>query len=234
MQKSNVKMQHMTRSLEIKGLNDREFDGHGSVSKNVDLGGDIVIPGAFKDSLAAHKSDNSLPAMFWMHQPDKVPGKWIEMHEDEKGLAVKGVLAPTPLGDEIQILLKMEAVKGLSIGYETLKQDWDNDGNRLIIKANLWETSIVSLPMNPLAQVAHVKSQLSERGEYVPSVRQFEDILRDVGCTRSVAKRMIAKVYEGEQKPDTHRDGEQVVVDAAETLAASLFIASIRSSLPKF
>jgi HK97 family phage prohead protease len=234
MQKSNVKMQHMTRSLEIKGLNDREFDGHGSVSKNVDLGGDIVIPGAFKDSLAAHKADNSLPAMFWMHQADKVPGKWIDMHEDDKGLAVKGVLAPTPLGDEIQILLKMKAVKGLSIGYETLKQDWDNDGNRLIVKANLWETSIVSLPMNPLAQVAHVKSQLSERGEYVPSIREFEDILRDVGCTRTVAKRMIAKVYEGEQKPDTHRDGEQVVVDAAETLAASLFIASIRSSLPKF
>jgi hypothetical protein len=172
--------------------------------------------------------------MFWMHQADKVPGKWIDMHEDDKGLAVKGVLAPTPLGDEIQILLKMKAVKGLSIGYETLKQSWNDDGNRLIVKANLWETSIVSLPMNPLAQVAHVKSQLSERGEYVPSIREFEDILRDVGCTRSVAKRMIAKVYEGEQKPDTHRDGEQVVVDAAETLAASLFIASIRSSLPKF
>ena len=229
MQKPNI-----TIPLEVKGLNDREFDGHGSIFKNVDLGGDIVLPGAFKRSLAQHKADGDLPSMFWMHDPGKVPGKWMDMREDDKGLAVKGVLAKTDLGDEIHTLLKMDAVRGMSIGYITKDYDFDKDGNRLIKEADLWEVSIVSLPMNPLAQVVHVKSQLSERGEYVPSLREFESILRDVGCAQNVAKRIIAKVYDGEEKPDDHRDGEQEAVEAAEALATNLFIASIQSKLPKF
>lgn len=231
-----VKMQkpNITIPLEIKGLNEREFDGHGSIFKNVDLGGDIVMPGAFKRSLATHKANNDLPSMFWMHKADQIPGKWTEMYEDEKGLAVKGVLAPTPLGDEIHTLLKMDAVKGMSIGYMTKDYDYDKDGNRLIKEADLWEVSVVSLPMNPLAQVVHVKSQLSERGEYVPSIKEFENTLRDAGCSRTVAKTIISKIYDGEVKPSILRDAGQETIEAAEALAANLFIATIQSKLPKF
>jgi HK97 family phage prohead protease len=228
MQKPNI-----TIPLEVKGLKDREFDGHGSIFKNVDLGGDIVVPGAFKRSLAQHKDAGSLPAMFWMHDAGKVPGKWTDMHEDEKGLAVKGVLAPTPLGDEVHTLLKMEAVSGMSIGYRTLDHDYDSDGNRLIKEAELWEVSVVSLPMNPLAQVVHVKSQLSERGEFVPSVREFERILRDVGCSKTVAKSLVHKIYEGEES-ENRWDADNAELEAAEAVAAKLFIASIESKLPKF
>lgn len=182
----------ITIPLEIKALSDREFEGHGSTFGNVDLGGDIVMPGAFKRSLAAHRKAGSLPQMFWMHDPSRVPGKWTEMHEDKDGLAVKGVLAPTELGNEIHTLLKMEAVRGLSIGYVTKDQDFDDDGNRLIKEVELWEVSVVSLPMNPLAQVAHVKAGLSAAGEYVPSPKEFERILRDAGCSRAVAKRIVS------------------------------------------
>jgi HK97 family phage prohead protease len=226
----------ITIPLEVKGLENRQFDGHGSVFGNVDLGGDIVLPGAFKRSLDYHKSEGSLPQMFWMHDPAKVPGKWLDMHEDDNGLAVKGVLAPTPLGNEVHTLLKMEAVRGMSIGYRTVDQDYDKHGNRLIKEAELWEVSVVSLPMNPMAQVAHVKARLSERGEYVPTLREFESLLRDVGCSKTVAKRIIAKVYEDEAKESVSRrdDGQALELQAAEQLAAELFIANISSKLPKF
>ena len=177
--------------LEIKRLSEREFEGHGSVFKNVDLGGDVVMPGAFKRTLANHRKSNSLPQMFWMHDPSRVPGKWLSMSEDDNGLVVKGVLADTPLGDEIHTLLKMDAVKGLSICYSTTDQDFDNDGNRLLKEVELWEVSVVSLPMNPLAQVAHAKSQLSAIGEYVPTLKEFERILREAGCSRTVAKNLV-------------------------------------------
>ena len=62
------------------------------------------------------------------------------------------------------------------------------------------EVSVVSLPMNPLAQVAHAKSQLSAIGEYVPTSREFEQSLRDVGCSQRVAKRVLSKIYEGEER----------------------------------
>jgi len=199
---------NLTIPLQIKNLSDREFEGHGSVFKNVDLGGDIVVPGAFQKSLAQHKQSGSMPGLFWMHDPSRVAGKWLDMSEDKNGLRVKGVLADTPLGNEIHTLLKMEAVRGLSIGYRTLDQDWDKDGNRLIKEAELWEVSVVSLPMNPLAQVAHVKSRLSEHGEYVPTPREFERILREVGCSHSVSKRIVSKMFDDEEARDESLDAD--------------------------
>lgn len=190
----------LTIPLEIKALNDGEFEGHGSVFGNEDLGGDVVMPGAFKRTLAKHRNDGSLPQMFWMHDPSRVCGKWLDMSEDENGLRVKGVLAPTPLGEEIRTLLKMDAVRGLSIGYSVTDDDYSKDGTRLLKDVELWEVSVVSLPMNPLAQVAHAKSQLSATGEYVPTAREFERTLRDVGCSQRVAKTILSKVYDGEER----------------------------------
>lgn len=186
----------ITTSLEIKGLQDKQFEGHGSIFGNVDLGGDIVLPGAFQKSLAQHKKAGSLPQMFWMHDQSRVPGKWLGMSEDSEGLAVKGVLADTELGNEIHTLLKMEAVRGLSIGYVTTDQGFDKQGNRLIKEADLWEVSVVSLPMNPLAQVAHVKSRLSADGAYVPTPGEFEAEFRRMGCSKRVARKLIAMIFD--------------------------------------
>jgi HK97 family phage prohead protease len=225
---------HLTIPLEIKSLSDREFEGHGSVFKNIDLGGDIVLPGAFKRSLAQHREAKSLPQMFWMHDPSRVPGKWLEMSEDKKGLAVRGVLADTDLGNEIHTLLKMEAVRGLSIGYVTRDQDFDKDGNRLIKEADLWEVSVVSLPMNPLAQVAHVKSRLSAVGEYVPTVREFERVLRDVGCSQKVAKVLISKMFDDSNETLVEQrdaDVDDEALKAAQAVIERMQLASLK--LPK-
>jgi len=229
---------NLTIPLEIKSLSDREFSGHGSIFGNVDLGGDIVVPGAFKRSLAQHKKAGGLPALFWMHDPSRVAGKWLDMSEDKTGLQVKGVLADTPLGNEIHTLLKMDAVKGLSIGYRTLDQDFDKDGNRLIKEAELWEVSVVSLPMNPLAQVAHVKSQLSAVGEYVPTPKEFERILRDVGCSRTVAKTIMSKMFSEDDLRDAddapQRDAgaeqETEITLAAKALADKMLAAAAAAS----
>lgn len=243
---------YLTTSLEIKSLNDREFEGHGSIFGNEDLGGDVVLPGAFKKTLTTHAQEGGLPQMFWMHDPSRVAGKWTEMREDHDGLWVKGVLADTPLGNEIRTLLKMDAVKGLSIGYRTVKDSIDKAGRRLLKELELWEVSVVSLPMNPLAQVAHAKSQLSARGEYVPTAREFERTLRDVGCSQKVAKRMISTIFDEEQvrevpdlkdvesTPDTEDSVRDVEVEhddvdvarAANLVAERLFAATIKT--PKF
>jgi HK97 family phage prohead protease len=227
---------YLTTQLEIKSLNDREFEGHGSIFGNEDLGGDVVLPGAFKSTLKQHHENGSLPLMFWMHDPSRVAGKWTEMHEDQNGLRVKGVLADTPLGNEIRTLLQMDAVKGLSIGYRTIKDDWDKQGRRLLKELELWEVSVVSLPMNPLAQVAHAKSQLSANGEYVPTAREFEHALRDVGCSQKTAKRIISKVYEGEEERDVapqQNDEERDALAALESLKDLLIARQIEDTLLK-
>lgn len=222
----------LTVPLEIKSLENREFEGHGSIFGNEDLGGDVVLPGAFKRSLKQHAKAGSKPQMFWMHDPSRVPGKWLDMREDDNGLHVKGVLADTPLGDEIRTLLKMDAVRGLSIGYQTLDQDYDSEGRRLLKELELWEVSVVSLPMNPLAQVAHAKSQLSGAGEYVPTSREFERTLRDVGCSQRVAKTIISKVYEGQERdvPPEAEDEERDALCALKELQDLLIARQIEET----
>lgn len=216
--------QRLNVPFEIKSLSAREFEGYGSVFGNKDLGGDIVIPGAFKKSLAVHKKSGGLPPMFWMHQPDQVPGKWLEMSEDAKGLYVRGELADTQLGNEMHTLLKMKAVRGQSIGYRPVETEYNKDGERLLKEVDLWEVSIVSLAMNPLAQVEAVKSRLSRDGEYVPTEREFERLLRDAGCSRKVATILVAKLYDPDSisgmLDDRLRDAGEVEPEAEAALKA--------------
>jgi hypothetical protein len=94
--------------------------------------------------------------------------------------------------------------------------------------------------MNPLAQVAHVKSRLSAAGEYVPTVREFERHLRDVGCSQKVAKVMISKLFDDDDSngmlPGQPRDVVQVedlqAVEAARAVLERIQLASLK--LPKF
>lgn len=187
--------QYLTVPLDLKALTSREIEGHGSIFRNVDLGGDIVVPGAFKRSLAAHKSAGTQPQMFWMHQPDKVPGMWTAMSEDEHGLSVRGVLADTALGNEMRTLAKMKAVRGLSIGYRPIDVDFDSDGNRLLKEIHLAEVSLVSMAMNPLATIEAAKSRLSANCEYVESSREFEQFLRKSGYSRKFAETAVARIF---------------------------------------
>lgn len=188
-------MDFLTVPLEIKTLKTRQISGLGSVFGNVDLGGDVVAKGAFIDSLAEHEAAGDIPKMFWMHNPEKVAGRWDDMREESDGLLVEGTLAKTPLGEEMRELLKMKAVRGLSIGYYTRDSEFTNDGVRILKELDLQEVSIVSLAMNPLATVQAVKSRLSSAGEYVPTAREFEHKLRDVGLSQSVAKKLVSAAF---------------------------------------
>lgn len=222
-----MKREYKTVSLEIKALKDREFEGHGSIFGNVDLGSDIVLPGAFKRSLAKHSDEDTLPQMFWMHRMDQVPGKWLEMSEDEKGLYVRGELLETSLGEDMHKLVKAKAVRGLSIGYEIKDREWVDDDEhgavRLLKEVDLWEVSLVSLAMNPLARVEHAKSLLSKDFEFVPPANEFkrdlERHLRDVGCSSKIAKTLIAKMFDEEITSEMLEDSQRDVDNELEKLS---------------
>ncbi len=216
----------MDVSFEIKALNKREFEGYGAIFGNVDRGGDVILPGAFTKSLGAHGRDGTLPQMLWMHDPKMVPGRWMAMSEDSAGLHVKGELADTTLGREMHTLLAMKAVRGLSIGYQTEDYGYDRSGHRQLKSVKLWEVSLVSLAMNPLASVDSVKSRLSSSGEYVPTEREFEHLVRDrMGVSKKVARFMTARLFDsgaGGMPDDPRRDADDVDPEQAKAMSDAL------------
>lgn len=189
---------------------DGTFSGYGSVFGNVDSYREIVMPGAFKASLATlASSGDPLPAL-WQHQSDKPIGGYTSLKEDDHGLYVEGFL----LKDEVQLakeayaLMKRRLVKGLSIGYYVVKSDFNEKTSvRSLTELDLREISPVTFPANDKAQVENVKSALThmlKAGE-IPNTRMFEDFLREAGFTKSqaaaIAVHGLSKLHRGE--PDS-------------------------------
>lgn len=134
-----------------------EFAGYGSLFNVVDLGEDIVLPGAFVN-LADFGRTGSL---LWSHdlaRPVAVP---LEARDDGIGLWVRGRFHSTPGGQEARTIVEERQAAGnpfgLSIGYVILKSR--NQGlARLLEKLYLIEISLVAAPMNHGARVQVAKT----------------------------------------------------------------------------
>lgn len=158
------------------------FEGHGSVFGNVDLGGDVVMPGAFRESLDTHQAEGTAPAMLWSHDPNEPIGKWLSMREDQVGLRVEGKLTlDVPRAKAAYALMRDDAL-ALSIGYQAKVFNYDERGIRLLHQVELFEVSPVAIPMNPKARINGVKS--------IPDKRTLETKLRDeLGFSAREARR---------------------------------------------
>lgn len=142
-----------------------QVEGYGSVFNLLDRVGDVVMPGAFKATLADWKRRKALPPMLWQHNTDMPIGVWDEVVEDDRGLRIKGRLVlDVPQAAQARALVKAGAVKGLSIGYRTKEVEVDRTtGVRRLKKVDLWEISLVTFPALPEAQVTGVKGDFDPR-----------------------------------------------------------------------
>ena len=205
-----MKIKHLTRPLEIKEVaDDGTFEGYGSVFNVIDSYRDIVLAGAFEASIKEHQKNKTQPALLWQHRSDQPMGVWEHIAEDDHGLVMKGRLAlGIQSGKEAHELMKMGAVKGLSIGYRVPKggEEYDEEHNVWNLKEiDLWETSVVTFPANPSAQITDVRTALEEG--IFPDVRDFEAFLtRDAGFSRSQARTILNEGYKSLVKQDADDD----------------------------
>ncbi|MEY0008632.1 HK97 family phage prohead protease [Providencia rettgeri] len=208
--------QRLDVPLKIKSVTDSgEFEGYGSVFGVKDSYADIVMPGAFLNSLNQWKEKESLPAMLWQHKMSEPIGIYTEMREDSTGLYVKGrlLIDDDPLSKRAHAHMKAGSLSGLSIGY--ILKDWEYDRNKdafLLKEIDLWEVSLVTFPSNDEARVSDVKSAFA-RGE-LPTQKSIERVLRDVGLSRIQAKAFMAKGYDALSL----RDAEQEAINTLKSI----------------
>lgn len=163
------------------------FEGYGSVFGVKDSYSDIVEKGAFVDSLKS----NGIPAMLWQHRADMPIGVWTEAKEDNNGLILKGEInLDVQAGKEAYALIKQEAIKGLSIGFITEKEEYVKSV-RILKQVRLMEVSLVTFPANKEANVVSVKGDLPD------NERDFEKMLRDIGYGQTQSKAIVSKGFKG-------------------------------------
>lgn len=201
-----TKTRHLDVAFKIKEATaEGVLKGYGSVFNVVDSYREVVLPGAFAKTLAAHKEKGTMPAMLWQHNSREPIGVWTSMAEDGTGLIVEGQLAMnTARGKEAFELLKMGALRGLSIGFSVDTQDIKKDPDKniwMLGAVDLWEVSVVTFPANEAANVEQVRSGIVT--EALQNKRNLERFLRDAGLPRSAAVKLAAAWDEGDDQSDS-------------------------------
>nr|WP_303682657.1 HK97 family phage prohead protease [Brevundimonas naejangsanensis] len=184
-------------ALDIKAIgDDGVIEGYASVWDKVDSYNEAVERGAFKQSLAAARREKRSIKMLYQHDSFQPIGVWDDLDEDDTGLRVKGrILKDASVkAAETYALNREGALDELSIGYREVetKKDPARPGVLLLKQLNLREVSVVTFgALSVAARIDSVKSILD--GGDLPTVRQFEEHLRDAGFSKSLAAAIAAK-----------------------------------------
>lgn len=160
-------MERANFNLKIKSISeDGAFVGMGAVFNNVDLGKDRILPGAFDRTLQAGKQW----PLLWQHDPENPIGTFTAV-ATQQGLQISGqLLLSDATGAKAYNLLKNNVIRGLSIGYDTVKSAFVDDVRELQ-ELKLWECSIVTFPMNESAMVTGIKAMSDvSRGEHLKAI----------------------------------------------------------------
>jgi HK97 family phage prohead protease len=185
---------------------DGAVEGYASLFGEVDQARDMVMPGAFRETLK-QRGLRKIPMLF-QHDPAEPVGIWLEIAEDWRGLRARGRLIPdVARAKELLALIKAGAVDGLSIGYRTVRGQIDPKSRvRRLYQVDLWEISIVTFPLLNGARVSAVKqapklSRLREAAE-----AEWRALLRgqDVEMPRAARMPLASRLHD--------RDGRKIAL----------------------
>lgn len=143
-------------AADMKAVADGRFEGYASLFGLRDRSGDVVKAGAFRKSVAARGLTGI--RLLHQHKAEEPLGIWEDVHEDGRGLFVRGRLVlESPRAREVWSLMREGAIDGLSIGYKTVRaQKTTQPKGRLLFEIDLWEISLVTFPLLTGARVTRV------------------------------------------------------------------------------
>ena len=221
-------MEHLHFPFQVKAVEtDGRFTGYASVFGNQDRQGDVVLPGAFKDTLAQHRG--RVPILL-AHRTDQPIGFGIDAQEDSHGLKVVGEFTLDSDSGRNAYATAKHAAKlnheiGLSIGYAIPPGGSEfRDDVRYLKAVDLYEYSIALVPANAEARITGVKSdadivevlqqvfqQLRQRPE-----DEIEDIMKRALVPRRSRKAVLVGLYQpqGSNVPSTKASLRQSLREA--------------------
>lgn len=202
-----MKNEFLTFPFQVKEAKSDEntgfIKGFASTYGNVDLGDDIVEPGAFAKTI--QDKNGSFP-MLLDHNPRK-PAGYQKAKEEQGGLSIESELK---LFDP-EVKQRYELAKlsieygvpmGMSIGYRPIKEEYEQRNNRTIRRlkeVKLYEVSLVLFPMNEQAFISAAKTWEETNTKDLPKSIDlfFEGMLKmgytEVEVTEALRAREAAK-----------------------------------------
>lgn len=171
--------------------------GYGATS-DLDLGDDIITPEALQKAI-----ETRTPKFCYQHNMKQPLGIFTTLKKDSFGLYFEAKMPKlVDLCNEVAEFIKMGALDSMSIGYWVIDREW-KDGIRIIKELEIYEISVVTIPMNPNAVITGIKSL-----EDIKSIGDVEDYLKEKGLSCQERKTLISKIKglnvpEADQETDT-------------------------------
>ena len=158
-------MERLYKSFELKAGDNGIVEGYASTwTKTPDSYGDIVIKGAFTETLKKRKATGHPFPLCFNHDFDQIIGAVTEAEEDDFGLKIKASFLNTALAQEKRELVKEGIVWQFSFAYSVLGSEEPTAEEKKqgifqkLTKLDLYEVSLVPVPANQTAIVTEVKN----------------------------------------------------------------------------
>lgn len=155
-------LEYKNFTAEIKDIDAKSMTVTGYWSKfgNVDYDDDIIASGAASKTIAERGPMGSNEIFFLnQHNWSQPHGKPSVLEAQEKGIYFESKVAPTSYGKDAIVLYQEGIVVQHSIGFSTVKADYDQKtGVRTIKEIKLYEGSNVTLGANPETPFTGFKS----------------------------------------------------------------------------
>jgi uncharacterized protein len=146
-------LEYKNYKAEIKDMDSDRMTvtGYFASFGNMDYDDDIIMPGAATKTIAERGPMGSNEIFFLnQHNYAQPHGKPMILEAQERGIYFESKIAPTSYGRDAMILYAEGIVVQHSIGFSTIKSDYDQQtGMRMIKEIKLYEGSNVTLGANP-------------------------------------------------------------------------------------
>lgn len=225
---------------EADGLQAGQFAAYASVFNNKDSYGDVVMPGAFTDTLAEWKASGAPIPLYWSHlmgaDPEMNLGHIVEAVEDEKGLLVTAQLDVdnNPKANYVHQLLKGGRVRQMSFAYDIVegapaKSEQNGDYYQLS-KLKLHEVSVVPIGANQETEILGVKTSAGNLREAVKAGRVISS--KNLDALKSARDSIDAVIVAAESTDDgkASTESHQVKVPATQLVTAELSLLALTES----
>jgi hypothetical protein len=196
-----TKKQYKAFAFEVKQIQEDDSDnfiieGFASTFGNLDLDEEIIMPGAFTESL---QKTPQVPLLVLHNMRQMLPvGKTIHLEEQAKGLFFRAILpkSDTFVKDRLMPQIKIGSLREVSIGFLIKEFEFDTETRiTRITKIDLFEISVVPKAANSQATITDFKS-FKDVEKDMKSLSDVEGYLKEGGLSNNESKALISKIKE--------------------------------------
>jgi HK97 family phage prohead protease len=196
--------------MEVKDVDRKEgiVSGYFSAFNVKDSDGDIIRPGAFKQSIQEWGPEGKGRVKHLLnHDPGKPLGKILELKEDDYGLFYRSQIGIHDLGRDFVKMVESDLIKEHSIGFNTLKsQKNEKEAAIDLLHLKLFEgSSLTAWGANEYTPLLEMKSGNLETLK--DRMNKFEKFVRNTDASDDTIELCLLQIKQLSQIIETMSSG---------------------------